>query len=213
MLDPLSPVKAASLAYSLASAGQCADATAAIDRAAKLWPVQPLIWIDRVYVLGNCGREADALTMLAKPAPASLELDAGFFDPWRAYLNARAAKTADARAHAIEAVLAARRSSGLSGGAAIEMLAQLGDVDAAFAEADALYPVAPTPNEHLYTDLLFARTTASMRQDKRFMPLMQRLGLASLWAKSGRWPDFCSEPGLSYNCAAAAAASYAGGRK
>ncbi len=41
MLDLLSPVKAASMAFSLAGAGHCADATAAIDRAARLWPAQP----------------------------------------------------------------------------------------------------------------------------------------------------------------------------
>jgi len=202
MLDPLSPVKTASLAYAFASAGQCADATAAIDRAAKLWPAQPLIWVDSVYILGNCGREGDVPALFAKPSPPSLDLESGFFDAWRAYLNALATQTAGARAHAIRTVLAARRS-GLSGGAAIEMLAQLGDVDAAFAAADALYPANPKPNELLYTDLLFARTTASMRRDGRFMPLMQRLGLTALWTKSGRWPDFCSEPGLPYDCAAA----------
>ena len=44
-----------------------------------------------------------------------------------------------------------------------------------------------------------------MRRDPRFMPLVQRLGLVDYWRSSGHWPDFCSEPGLPYDCKAVAA--------
>jgi hypothetical protein len=36
------------------------------------------------------------------------------------------------------------------------------------------------------------------------MPLMARLGLVDYWRASGHWPDFCSEPGLPYDCKAEA---------
>jgi hypothetical protein len=34
---------------------------------------------------------------------------------------------------------------------------------------------------------------------------MADLGLVSWWVKRRQWPDFCSEPGLKYDCAAEAA--------
>jgi TolB-like protein/tetratricopeptide (TPR) repeat protein len=52
---------------------------------------------------------------------------------------------------------------------------------------------------------LFMPAAASMRRDPRFMPLMQRLGLLKYWRDSGKWPDFCSGPGLPYDCRAEAA--------
>jgi hypothetical protein len=38
------------------------------------------------------------------------------------------------------------------------------------------------------------------------MPLAHRMGLVDYWIESGRWPDFCSEPDLPYDCRAAAEA-------
>ena len=31
------------------------------------------------------------------------------------------------------------------------------------------------------------------------MPLMAKLGLVDYWRATGKWPDFCGEPGLSYD--------------
>jgi hypothetical protein len=42
--------------------------------------------------------------------------------------------------------------------------------------------------------------TASLRRDPRFMQLAARLGMVDYWHSSGHWPDFCSEPGLPYDC-------------
>jgi hypothetical protein len=44
-----------------------------------------------------------------------------------------------------------------------------------------------------------------MRRDPRFMSLAAKLGLVDYWRSSGKWPDFCSEPGLPYDCKAEAA--------
>ncbi len=71
-------------------------------------------------------------------------------------------------------------------GTAIEMLAGLGATDAAFAMADAFYSATPLSTRDLDTEVLFRQTTAAMRKDARFMPLMRRLGLAALWRKRGK---------------------------
>jgi len=50
------------------------------------------------------------------------------------------------------------------------------------------------------TDVLFRPWTANIRRDPRFMRLAQRLGLLNYWEKSGKWPDFCAEPDMPYDC-------------
>jgi len=45
----------------------------------------------------------------------------------------------------------------------------------------------------------------SIYSDARFMGVAQRLGLLRYWQESGRWPDFCMEPKLPYDCEKVAA--------
>jgi hypothetical protein len=42
------------------------------------------------------------------------------------------------------------------------------------------------------------------------MDLAARLGLAAYWRASGRWPEFCADPGLPYDCKAEAQRTLAG---
>ena len=50
------------------------------------------------------------------------------------------------------------------------------------------------------TYILFRPWTANVRRDPRFMRLAQRVGLLDYWEKSGKWPDFCAEPDMPYDC-------------
>ena len=73
--------------------------------------------------------------------------------------------------------------------------ARMGDFDRAhqwLARAPANAFMAWTP--------LFAAEVAPLRRDVRFFDKMASVGMVARWRKSGRWPDFCSEPGLSYDC-------------
>lgn len=83
-------------------------------------------------------------------------------------------------------------------------LAQLGDVDSAFAFANRLYPSrrGRTPGQEdqiwmdnprpLETAFLTGPAGKSMRADPRFLPLADKLGLLEYW-RSGRMPDFCTK--------------------
>lgn len=53
--------------------------------------------------------------------------------------------------------------------------------------------------------ILFASEVAPLRRDPRLFAAMAELGLVDLWLARGRWPDFCSEPGLRYDCRSEAA--------
>jgi hypothetical protein len=77
----------------------------------------------------------------------------------------------------------------------IRFLARQGDVDAAYE----LFG-KPLPNSRRTTMFLFYPEMKAFRQDKRFMPIMEQMGLLDYWRESGNWPDFCSEPDLPYDC-------------
>jgi hypothetical protein len=54
-------------------------------------------------------------------------------------------------------------------------------------------------------DVYFRPSLKKFRADPRFMIIAKRAGLIDYWRKTGHWPDFCSEPGLLYDCKAEAA--------
>lgn len=105
---------------------------------------------------------------------------------------------------------AARRAAGTRGLPAecdgvmadwrIRMLARQGDIDAAYA-----LMARPLPNSRGRTHMLFYPEMEAFRADARFMPLAARMGLVDYWRRSERWPDFCSDPGLPYDCRAVSA--------
>lgn len=82
-------------------------------------------------------------------------------------------------------------------------LARSGDLDAAFALADRLYPPrsAPTPadeeriwlNEPEARPVMFltGNAAAALRRDQRYTALARRVGLLDYWRK-GHLPDFCT---------------------
>jgi hypothetical protein len=78
---------------------------------------------------------------------------------------------------------------------AIEALSVLGFTDDAFAVAQRF-----TPRKVEDSAFLFFTLTAPLRRDPRFMQLAARIRLVDYWRTSGHWPDFCSEPGLPYDC-------------
>jgi hypothetical protein len=78
------------------------------------------------------------------------------------------------------------------------LLYRLGLVDDAFQLADRWAQGGMTrPSTPAF---LFYPGEAPMRRDPRFMPLAAKLGLVGYWRSTGKWPDFCAEPGLPYDC-------------
>jgi DNA-binding winged helix-turn-helix (wHTH) protein/TolB-like protein len=195
MLDPLSPRKTAALAQNLALAGNITEARAIIDRAARLWPSNPGVWFVRLYILCHSDPAAARATMASQRRPAGIEEN--FLVATRAYLDALAERTPVARARAAAAVQAALAARDLDETAAIEMLAQIGEIDAAFAltdtgmtqkSANGAAESAPRP----HTAVFFRPATRAMRDDARFAALARRSGILAYWEKRTDLPDFCS---------------------
>lgn len=55
------------------------------------------------------------------------------------------------------------------------------------------------------TDVLFRPVFRDLHHDPRFMAVTAHLGLLRYWHQSGKWPDFCFEPDLPYDCKSEAA--------
>ena len=105
---------------------------------------------------------------------------------------------------AVQNACSPEAAEGLNGSVCMLAFARLGDLDAAFALADRLYPSrrgrtaadeeriwldAPDSNPVVY---LTAPVAAPMRRDPRFIALAERVGLLEYW-RSGRAPDWCRD--------------------
>jgi hypothetical protein len=55
-------------------------------------------------------------------------------------------------------------------------------------------------NVDFVTDVIFRPPLRNFRRDPRFMLVAKRLGLLDYWRSSGKWPDFCFEADMPYDC-------------
>ena len=206
MLMPQSPVQNAGLALGLVATGHVAEAIFTINRAAKIWPSRSFVWFVRFDILAESGHLDEARAMLdsAQNIPVSLEVKS--IAARRAYLEALRLNTPASKTAAGNAIRSAMATGDLSSADGMRMFAKLGDVDSAFALARTLYVPQGSSRARGNTLLLFQSVTDSMRHDPRFMPLAAQAGLVDYWKTTGKWPDFCSQPGLPYDCRAAARA-------
>ena len=206
MLLPTSPTQNGGLAMSQVETGQIGEAISTINRAAKIWPSRPFVWFVRFYILANFGHLDEARAMLDSAQNIPVSLEAKSIAAWRAYLEALRLNTAASKTAAAEAIRSAMATGDLKIADGMQMFAKLGDVDTAFALARTLYGPQGSSRARETTYWLFRAVTDSMRRDPRFMPLAAQAGLVDYWTTTGKWPDFCSQPGLPYDCRAAARA-------
>ena len=190
-LDPLSPKARNTYIMALAYGGRVDAARQELERARQLWPGAQSVR-DSEYAIEL--RFGD----FQKAAASDL---GRFGEVGRLYIDARIDPT-DAK---VAAWLAAIRKPGLTHPAVIFTAQALGEMK----RIDDFYEFfTDDRNVRKLTRgsyVLFRPGLAPVRADPRFMALAQKLGLNDYWRQSGKWPDFCSEPGLPYDCKAEAA--------
>jgi hypothetical protein len=54
-------------------------------------------------------------------------------------------------------------------------------------------------------EVLFRPALKNFRRDPRMIVVAKRIGLLDHWRQSGKWPDFCREPDMPYDCKTEAA--------
>jgi TolB-like protein len=209
-LLPTNPPAAANLALAQVETGQIAEGLSLINGAAMIEPSNNVIWQARFYILANFGQVDEARAMLdaTQNIPASLEDGTA---TRRVYLDALKRGTPGAKAAATKAIHSAMAAGDIPVNEGLQMIAKLGDLDGAFTLAGTLLrPNDPRQGLTITRRFLFRSSAAGMRRDPRFMPLAAKIGLVATWEKTGKWPDFCAEPDLPYDCRAAAKAAVHG---
>jgi tetratricopeptide (TPR) repeat protein len=192
-LDRFSPAVRTGFVYVLAYSGRWARAVNELDEAQRLWPTahnllevrfrlnfrtgDPNVSLQIMRAHGS-GASAEALLPARiNPTPANIE-----------------------RAIAVGEATAARFGS-LVGGH-VETLAIFERDNQAY---EFLMRLPPQEFDSNLSNTLFRPTLRSFRQQPRFLAVAKRFGLLDYWRKSGKWPDFCSDPDLGYDCKAQAA--------
>lgn len=202
--DPLAPCFGYKTVYHHWSLGDLDTMDRRADRIYQLWPQHPAVWTSRFWTLAFTDRAAAAMQMLSSaaippPIPGSLadflrELLRTVMDDFRA-VDRIARRAVDAvaigPAQAVNSMMA---------------LGLLGDVERSYAVAQAFYcrhgeVTVPTHSAQLapvnemgrrLTQVLFTPACAAMREDPRFEPLCERIGLKAYWETTDRRPDFRS---------------------
>ena len=189
-LDPLSPGVRGVLIQTLAYAGQVPAAAQELRVAEQLWPGSPSIDDASFRFNSRFGDPREALRLLHSP---------DFHPPYRtddleAYLQARIEPS---EANINRAIAAASSPELLI----YRRVAQLAQLLADFGRNDQLYRLLMNlPADQNPATVLFRPAFRNFRQDPRFMQLAVGPGFLNFWRKSDKWPDFCSDADLPYDC-------------
>ena len=192
---PLYPAAREALIGVLADAGAIDAARSELERAERLWPGASTLLQTRFQLEYRYGDPREAMRILQ-----SGQLQ---FTPTLAQRSFLEARIDASPAKVDEAISDARAGFQNSGALAqyVNTLAQFGRDDEA---AKVLLSVDPrTAPGVVYA--LFRPILHNLRHDPRFMAIAKRFELIPYWQETGKWPDFCSEPDLPYNCKAEAA--------
>ena len=192
-IEPLSPSIRQTLIVMLLDSGAYEAAQRELNEAERLWPGASNILQTRFLLEHRYGDPKKALDFI----------DSGrteFFPAQRSFLRARIDRTSSSVERAI---VDARKAYQEEGKLAhyIQALATFGRKDEAI---ESLLSTDPGIAPGVIT-VFFRVPFKGVRRDPRFMEIAHRYGLVEYWRASERWPDFCSEPDLPYDCRAEAA--------
>ena len=188
-LDPLSPSTETQLILALAYAGATEAARRELERAEKLWAGTSAL------------RDAQFAFHLRYGDP-KIAAQLSPFSQLKIYLNART-DPSPANVEALLHQLAQFEAKPDAGdvGYAIQALGEFHRTDDVFRWLG----LASGEAEAEGADILFRPALADVRRDPRFMAVAKRLHLVDYWQASGKWPDFCKDRSLPYDCKAEAA--------
>jgi tetratricopeptide (TPR) repeat protein len=181
-------------AGALIQIGQTEEADRELAQFAQLWPNNAQNWRLQLDSLIAQKRWGEALKLLGRSGNFGSSIPPEWVRDWRALLTTLHSGDPAARDSLRQSLLA---SSDSDPQYAIEGLDLLGFTDDAVSVAEQMRIDTGLEDSPSF---LFDAETAPLRHDPRFMAVAARFGLVDYWQRTGRWPDFCNEPGLPYDC-------------
>jgi DNA-binding winged helix-turn-helix (wHTH) protein len=197
-IDPLSPVNRQTLVIALAMAGRMPEAEHELREAEALWPGSTTLREARFTLHLRIADPSEAIRLRNSGLPMpSMSPYVGSF------LTARSNPTpANVEVALRDAQALYTRSP--------STIAHLSQALAAFHREGELFQILlnwPYPEKvDQVTGVLFRPAFHNFRRDPRFIRVADRLGLLDYWQSSGKWPDFCFDPDLPYDCKKVASA-------
>ena len=186
--DPTSIYKALGVVRRYAAAGQMEEAMAQFAAAEAIWPGHPDLTEHRRRLAVELGRANAAEAYRAATAEERRTFD---------MLLIRQFADPSAGSRAVEVAAEAEFAQNRSVAYAIAAhYARIGDMPKALS----WLARAPVRNTDGQWSLLYWPSVAPLRRDPLFFRTLARIGLVDFWRRQDRWPDFCSEPGLRYDC-------------
>lgn len=199
-VNPQSTDWASAAADGLVSIGQTQEADQELARLSQLWPNDPENFGAELDSLVAQKRWADALKLLDRAGSFAGTFSSEWITNWRRTLTVLQSDNPAMRNALRQDLLAIAPNQPEQ---VMNLLALLGFTDDAIAIGDHDLRVDSVAEDS--AQFLFSPYTAALRRDPRFMTLAARFGLVDYWRSTGHWPDFCSEPGLPYDCRQVAA--------
>ena len=192
-LDPLTPGHGNNLIQTLAYAGRTEMAKEELNHAEQRWPGTLTLRDARFRFHLRYGDPREALQIVRSE---------GINPEFEEFLLARIDPTQANIERAVNAVRRRGTSSAKAINDLVQLLAEFGREDEAY---ELIMGWRRTDQAGAMTGMLFRPTLRKFRSHPRFIRVADHLGLLAHWRGSGKWPDFCSEPDLPYDCKAEAA--------
>jgi tetratricopeptide (TPR) repeat protein len=195
-LDPLSPALMDNYASSLAYAGKIEAAFEQLRKAEEAWPAADNLRFARYRLNLRFGDPKQALTMFRSIPGLN-------GDPAQeAFLEARIQPTP---ANIEMAINAERQVYAQEPREIFGLMQALGEFGRTNEAIGILLNYKRLDALGYNAEVLFRPMMRDMWRDPRSMAAAAHVGLLRYWLKSGKWPDFCFDPTLPYDCKAEAA--------
>ncbi len=189
-LEPGDPAMAESVVYGLLGVGRVSDARAMVNEMERVWPGDPTVGAVRDELLFY---DADPVMALATFERGRRR------DPYGQILHAQLRWRASPHFDWIsfdefgERMVASSPEMAWTLAFASE---RMGDSDRALRW---MTRAQGQPGREPWWQLFWAEA-AELRRDPRFFAKMAEVGLVAEWQRRGRWPDFCQDRRLRYDC-------------
>lgn len=190
--DEWGPPKTAKVALTYANMGNLPAARRWMQRAVQRWPNHSGVQWVRRYVAGFYEQPADGLAIIATIDAQSFP-DESQVAAWRTFTEAKAGRTP--KVTAIQEIREAADRGRISRENVIMMLAALDEPKLAIEAAN-----FAIDKQQVQPWVLFTPVMRNVRQDPAFVPLASRFGLIKYWRKTGKRPDFCTDPAVRSEC-------------